>query len=121
MRCAGAIDKQKRVEAVIALLRKAPGPGSTLGPTEERGEFRIRGNELLHRIRILASGGSQQFVEALRRRYREDGCVDHGAAPLLPIRRLDAYADAAYAHHCICGIWVRSGEVKSSHHWILAL
>src|SRR5271170_6785450 len=114
MRGAGAIDKQERVETVIRLLRIAPGPGSDLGPTDERQEFRMRANELLHRIGILASRGSQQFVEALRRRYREDGRVDQSAAPFLPVRRGDPYANAAYAHRCIRGIGIRSTQVKAS-------
>src|SRR6202789_1927396 len=120
MRGASAINKQKRVETVIALLRVALGPGSTLDPPEEAGELRMRGNEILHRIGLLASRGGLQFVEALRGRYCEDGRIDHSAAPLLPVRRRDAYADAAYAHHCICGFWIRSAKVKASYHRILA-
>jgi hypothetical protein len=78
------------------------------------------GDETLHRIWILAPGGSQQLIEVLRSRYREDRRVDHGAAPLLPIRRLYADTEAAHTHHCIRGIRVRSGEVEASHHRILA-
>ena len=80
----------------------------------------MRANEILHRVWILASGGSEQLIEVLRSRYREDGRVDHGHTPFLPVRRLDAYPDAPYAHHGICGIGVRSGQVKASHHRILA-
>src|SRR5271155_3507393 len=117
---AGPVDKQKGVETVVVLLRIAPGPGGTLGPTEEGKEFRMRGNELLHRIRVLASGSHLQVVETLRRRNREDRRVDHGAAPFLPIRRDDTDAEAAHAHHCVRGIRIRGGEVEASHHWILA-
>src|SRR5271156_2481924 len=120
MRGAGAINKQKRVETVIALLRVALGPGSTLDPPEEPHELRMRANEILHRIGILASRRRQQFVEALWRRYCEDGRIDHSAAPFLSVRRRDAYADAAYAHHRICGFWIRSAKVKASYHRILA-
>src|ERR1700679_274205 len=120
MRGSGAINKQKRVETVIALLGVALGPGTTLGPPGERQELRMRGDEVLHRIGFLACGGGQQFVEALRRRYSEDGRVDHRAAPFLSVMRRDLYADAAYAHHRIWCIWIRSAEVKASHHRILA-
>src|ERR1700722_14386073 len=117
---AGPIDKQKGVETVVALLRVASGPGGALGPTEEGKEFRMRGNEVLHCIRAPASGSRLQFVETLRRRDREDGRVDQGHPPFLPIRRDDTDAEAAHAHHGICGIRIRSGEVEASHHRILA-
>src|SRR6202167_4027029 len=114
------VDKQKRVEAVVGFLRIAPGPRGTLGPTDECEESWMRGDELLHRIRVLASGGSQQLVEVLWRGDGEDRSVDHGAPPFLPVRRRDTDAEAAHAHHCIRGIRIRSGEVESSHHRILA-
>src|ERR1700729_2283858 len=117
---AGPVDKHKGVETVKALLRIAPSPGGALGPTEEGKESRIRGYELLHRFRVLASGGRLQVVESLRCRDRENRRVDQGHAPFLFIRRNDADAEAAYAHHCIRGIWIRSGEVEASDHRILA-
>ena len=82
----------------------------------------MRANELLHRIRIFASGSLLQFVEILWRRNREDGRIDHGAAPLLPIRRDDPDAETAYAHHCVRGIGGPAvGRVEASHyHRILA-
>src|ERR1700721_3480095 len=117
---AGPVDKHKGVETVIALLRIAPGPGGALGPTEEGKESRIRGYELLHGFRVLASGRRLQVVESLRCRDRENRCVDQGHAPFLFIGRDDADGEAAYAHHGIRGIRVRSGEVEASHHRILS-
>jgi hypothetical protein len=49
----------------------------------------MRCNELLHRIGVLVSRGFQEIVKGLRRGNREDRRIDHGAAPLLPIRCRD--------------------------------
>src|ERR1700728_2882416 len=117
---AGPVDKEKGVETVVTLLGIAPGPGGALGPTDEGKEARMRGNELLHRLRVLASGSHLQIVEILRRRDREDRRVDHGAAPFLPIPWDDTDAEAAHTHHRVRDIRIRRGEVEASHHRILA-
>ncbi len=75
----------------------------------------MRGNELLHCIRVLAAGGHLQLVEALRRGNRKDRHINHSATPFLPIRWGNTNAEASHAHHCIRGIRIRGGEVEASH------
>src|SRR5262249_19407895 len=87
--CAGTVDEDEAVEAVVALFRVAAGPGPVLGPVAKRRELRMRRGETRDRIGALALR-AQQFVEGLRCRYREDWGIDHGTAPFLAVRRRDA-------------------------------
>src|SRR6266481_7842972 len=116
---AGIVDEDEAVEAVVPIFRVTAGPRRVLGPIAERCELRMRRNEILHRNRVLARRREQQLVEALRRRDREGGGIDHGAAPILSVRRCDAYPQAPYADRRIRRVRIGGTKIEAPENRIL--
>src|SRR6516164_10830401 len=116
---AGAVGEDKAVEAIEPVFRVATGPRAVLSPGAKRRELRMRGNECLHRVWVLAPRSEQQFVKCLRRRHRKEWGIDHSAAPLLPVRRRDAQSQAPHPDRRIRRIRIRSTEIEASEDRIL--
>ena len=119
MLCAGTVDEDEAVEAVVALFREAAGPGPVLGPVAERRELRMCRGEDRYRVRVPAPHRVQQLVEALRCRDREDRGIDHGTTPFLSVRRRDPYSQATHADGRIRRVRIRGSQVEAPEHRIL--
>ncbi len=83
-------------------------------------EFRMGGDEGLHRVRILAPRGREQLIESLRGRHRKDRGIDHGRAPLLPVRRRNPQSHAPHANGRIRRVRIGGAEIEAPESRILA-
>src|SRR4051794_30801930 len=116
---AGIVGEDEAVDTVEPIFRVAAGPWGSLGPGAEGDNLRMRAGEYLHRIRVLARRGDQQLIEGLRRRDREERWVDHGTAPLLPVRRRDQQPQPPHPDRRIRRLRISSAEIETSEDRIL--
>jgi hypothetical protein len=83
--------------------------------------FRMFCQERRHRARILLSRGrvwrrcQQEIVKGLGGVYQEHWDIDHGGAPLFPIRLFELNCQAAHRLRRVSGIGVAARKGKSSH------
>ena len=111
---AGIVGEDKGVEAVEPLFRVAACPGRALRPLAELRDLRIGFREGRHRVRVFAARCDQKLVERLRRRDREERRVDHGHAPLLPVRSRNAEPDPAHPDCRIRRVRIGRAQIEAS-------
>jgi hypothetical protein len=120
MRARG-VGKDKRVETIELGLRPAFGSCMALCPADKRKNLRMRRGISLKRIGILAPGRGQELIKGLRSGSCKNWSVNHGATPLLPIRRGDLNAESSHRGHRIRLVRVGTGNIEASYHRILSL